>query len=112
MLNGANIGECLNRFWRVEIFNNSISSLTSKRMFNAWEKVGELYQDSDKIFIAEMNCEPTSNKEICRRFKIKSYPRLIMFKNGKKDERYEDKFTQDRITGYIEEYLAEQFHHH
>lgn len=84
----------------------------SKRMFNSWEKIGEHYQDSKNIFIAEFNCESPANKEICRKFKVREYPRLIMFKDGKKDERYMDNFTQERITGYIEEYLAEQLRHH
>lgn len=75
----------------------------SKEIFGLWEDIGEHYEDNNDILIAEIDCE--SYKSICKNFKVRSYPLLIMFKNGVKHERYDGERKKSNIIAYVDGYL-------
>jgi hypothetical protein len=91
---------------------NSIIFITkfvffSKKAHEIWEEIGGKYEDDDRLVIADFNCDDIPNKMICRKFKVFDYPQFIMFKNGRKDEKYADKRNVKHLSLYIEEYLAD-----
>lgn len=53
--------------------------------------------------IAEVDCE--DYKPLCRSFKIREYPTLIMFKDGVKFEKYVGLRTKEDIIEYIDNFL-------
>lgn len=76
-------------------------------MFEDWESLGEYYFDNEKVSIAEMNCEPSVNKKICRRFEADRYPRIFMFKNGvKHDKLYDGEREKKYFIQYIEQFMS------
>lgn len=76
-------------------------------MFEAWESLGDHYFEDDRIQIAEIDCEPELNKQVCKGFDVDAYPSLIMFKNGLKVEKYlEDRAVTDLIN-YADKFINE-----
>lgn len=55
------------------------------------------------MLIAEVDCE--DYKSLCRNYKVREYPALIMFKDGVKFEKYVGLRTKEDIIDYIDSYL-------
>lgn len=78
----------------------------SKQIFDVWENIGDHYAYNNSIMIAEVDCE--DYKSLCRNFKVREYPTLIMFKNGVKFEKYVGLRTKEDIIEYIDSFLKHQ----
>lgn len=75
----------------------------SKQIFETWENVGDHFANNKTIVIAEIDCE--EYKSLCRNFKIREYPVLVMFKNGAKFEKYVGPRTKEDLIEYIDNFL-------
>ncbi|KAG5684015.1 hypothetical protein PVAND_013268 [Polypedilum vanderplanki] len=78
----------------------------SKKILKIWENVGEHYEDSEDILIAEMDCGKF--KPICQKFNVREYPTLIIFKDGKRFERYIGPRTTKDFVNYIDKFIAKR----
>lgn len=76
-------------------------------MFEAWEALGDHYFEDDRIQIAEIDCEPKLNKQVCIGFDVDAYPSLLMFKNGKKMDKFLDDRTIDELVVYADKFIKE-----
>lgn len=76
-------------------------------MFEAWESLGDFYFQDDRILIAEIDCEPDLNKEVCKGFDVDAYPSLLMFRNGVKSEKYLGERTKDDLVEYADKFIKE-----
>lgn len=74
-------------------------------MFEAWENLGDFYFQDDRILIAEIDCEPELNKQVCKVFGVTAYPSLFIFKNGIKDEKYLGERTKDALVKYADKFI-------
>lgn len=72
-------------------------------MFDEWEGFAEKYFKNKSILVAEIDCEPY--KKLCQKFNVRRYPAIIMFKNGKKFEKYVDERKKDDFIAYVEDVL-------
>lgn len=77
-------------------------------MFDVWENLGEKYSNDKRFVIAEMDCEPEKNKKVCKSFKVRGYPALIMFKDGVKYEKFIGERKLDDFVTYVEDFLREE----
>jgi thioredoxin-like negative regulator of GroEL len=76
-------------------------------MFDDWESLGERYSNDSRVLIAEMNCDPSSNKKICRKFDVDRYPMIFMFKDGVQGDLYDRKRSKKEFIKYVEDFLKE-----
>jgi hypothetical protein len=93
-------------------------------MFDAWESLGDHYFEDDRIQIAEIDCEPNLNKQVCQGFGVDgliqcafiesfhnlsytAYPSLIIFKNGFKADKFSDERTKDKLVNYAHKWIKE-----
>jgi thiol-disulfide isomerase/thioredoxin len=84
--------------------NQTLRCFYSKQVFETWENLGEHYAyNYTNIKIAEVDCE--KNKSLCRKFKIRDYPQFIMFKEGRKFEKYIGKRKLKHFINYVDSYL-------
>lgn len=77
----------------------------SQKMFDAWENLGDFYFEDDRILIAEIDCEPELNKEVCKGLGVDAYPSLIMYRNGVREEKYDGERTNDDLIMFVDEYI-------
>lgn len=85
------------------IFNRCVYC---KKIYDIWEHVGEKFQHNPDILIADMNCD--NEKAVCQKFNIKEYPKLLMFRDGKRFERYIGPRTTNDIIKYVRKFLAKR----
>jgi hypothetical protein len=76
-------------------------------MFEAWESLGDHYFEDDRIQIAEIDCEPELNKQVCQGFGVDAYPSLLMFKGGFKADKYLDERTLQDFVNYADKFIKD-----
>jgi hypothetical protein len=93
-------------------------------MFDAWESLGDHYFEDDRIQIAEIDCEPDLNKQVCKGFGVDgliqcsfvvsfhqlsfiAYPTLLIFKNGAKADKFLEERTKDELVNYADKWIKE-----
>lgn len=54
-----------------------------------------------------MGCEPEKNKKVCKSYKVRGYPALIIFKDGVKYEKFIGERKLEDFVTYIEDFLRE-----
>jgi Thioredoxin len=74
-------------------------------MFEAWEKLGDFYFEDDRILIAEIDCEPALNKEVCKGLGVDAYPSLLLFRNGVKEEKYLEERGEADLIEYVDKVI-------
>ena len=77
-----------------------------KKIYDIWELVGERFQDQSDILIADFDCG--AFKPICQKYNVREYPILIMFRDGKRFERYIGPQTSNDIISYLKKFIEKR----
>lgn len=94
-------------FLQVHLTYNSIHRCAfSKKIYDIWELVGEKFQDQSDVLIADIDCG--AFKPLCQKFGVREYPVLIMFRDGKRFERYIGPRTSNDIIGYLKKFVEKR----
>lgn len=75
----------------------------SKKILKTWEIIGEHYASNANILIAEIDCEVS--RTLCKSFKVREYPTLLMVKNGKEIEKYQGEKSIKDITAFADGFI-------
>lgn len=77
-----------------------------QRFADTWEELAEHYVGNEGVKIADMNCE--EYRKICKRFRVKEYPFILLLKNGEVFQRFgnDRKRTKDNLITFVEYHLT------
>lgn len=92
----------IRNFLNVHFYQNRC--VFSKKIHDIWEHVGEKFEHQSDVLIAEIDCG--AYKSICQKFNVREYPTLLMFRDGKRFERYIGPRTSNDIISYIKKFLV------
>jgi len=81
-----------------------------KRMAPTWEELAQHYKDVDSVTIAHVDCTAgdNENRELCDGQGVNGFPTLLIFKDGKKVEEYNDKRNLDAFKSFVEKHSKEE----
>ncbi|KAL3891459.1 hypothetical protein ACJMK2_003721 [Sinanodonta woodiana] len=71
-----------------------------KRLAPTWDELGKKYADVEEIKIAKVDC--TQSHDLCFEYNVKSYPTLLLFRNGAKIEEYLKERDLDALSQFVE----------
>jgi len=75
-----------------------------KKLAPIWDSIHQTYHASSDLTVARLDCE--AEGAFCDKFKVKSYPTLIMFDNAKKMKHVCKKRKEGDIKKFIEAFLV------
>jgi thioredoxin domain-containing protein 5 len=73
-----------------------------KNLAPAWDQLASEHKDAG-VTVGKVDC--TTNAETCRKYDIRGYPTLILFKNGKAEQK---KYNGGRDVGSMKSFLQSE----
>lgn len=67
-----------------------------------WDDLGEMYENSKKVLIGDVDCTKDINKQLCEDHGVKGYPTLKYYNPGDREgESYEGERTLDAFKTFV-----------
>ena len=71
----------------------------------AWDQLGEKYQDSSSVVVADVDC--TQHQQLCQQHSIRGYPTIKYYKAGSKTpEDYRGARSFEALDEFVKNNLA------
>jgi len=75
-----------------------------KNMAPAWRELAWMFEGSEDVLVAELDCADGDNKEKCQELEVRGYPTVLLFPPGEdrtKTLRYEDQRDLESMARWI-----------
>jgi hypothetical protein len=79
--------------------NNNDCLFASKNLGSLWDDLGKEMENEDEIEIGEVDCG--TDKDVCSKVDIHSYPTFKVFYDGEEVARYQGNYPSVKYMGFI-----------
>ena len=73
-----------------------------KRLAPTWDELSMKLEDKANVKIAKVDC--TLDKDLCKKYEVRGYPTLILFKNGEQAEKYSKARDLNALYSFVTEH--------